>query len=196
CELVEELNISRTQLDYSSDLIRREGLEGRVRFYLCNTQDVDLLPDPEIPFDLVNMRGVIEHLTYENFERTIGNLAKRMDSDGKLVISAVLYRLPIETLRTSQLTNLDLLACNHKKNQEYVTEVLEGAGFEVEIFEEMPKAEDVITRFQRIRSNIILEFPVDTPQEFEEFRGIAESLTPKLEVGVVKVYNIVARLKH
>lgn len=92
CQCVDAINISQRQLSYCADNLP-ESLKGRVNLYLCNGQDVDLLPDPAVSYDLVVVRGVYTHFLPNVFEASVARVAQRLSYGGTLLISDTLYKV-------------------------------------------------------------------------------------------------------
>lgn len=92
CRRIDAINISKRQLDYCAEKLP-ENLRSVVRLYLCNGQDVDLLPDLDIAYDLVVVRGVYTHFLNSVFETSVSQVAKRLSYNGTLIISDTLYNV-------------------------------------------------------------------------------------------------------
>ena len=78
-------------MDYFADTIPAD-LASRVHLYLCNGQDIDILPDPDVPYDLVVVRGVYTHFLPEVFEQSVAQVPQRLAPNGVLLISDQLYK--------------------------------------------------------------------------------------------------------
>jgi cyclopropane fatty-acyl-phospholipid synthase-like methyltransferase len=92
CQTIDAINISQRQLEYCTDNLP-DSLQNRVNLYFCNGQDVDLLPDDTVGYDLVVVRGVYTHFLHDVFEASIARVAQRMNHGGILVISDTLYKV-------------------------------------------------------------------------------------------------------
>lgn len=92
CPRIDCVNISLRQLEYCAAHLS-DDQRSRVNLYLCNGQDVDLLPDPEVPYDLVIVRGVYTHFLPRVFEESVAQVFKRLSEKGILIISDTLYRV-------------------------------------------------------------------------------------------------------
>ncbi|WP_207933968.1 class I SAM-dependent methyltransferase [Actinomadura sp. KC06] len=107
---VDAINISRRQLEYCADELADSGLKDRVRLYLCDGQDVDLMPDPDIPYDLVVVRGVYTHFLNDVFEASVGAVAERLRLGGLVIISDTLYKGELDTYESAIPDTVDRLA--------------------------------------------------------------------------------------
>ncbi|EXU96290.1 S-adenosylmethionine-dependent methyltransferase family protein [Metarhizium robertsii] len=143
CPRINCVNISRRQLEccaaHLSDDQRR-----RVNLYLCNGQVVDLLPDPEVPYDLVIVRGVYTHFLPRVFEESVAQVFKRLAEKGTLIISDTLYRCDLATYKSPMPDAVDRLACGHRKSPEYFSNVLEKSGLTILDMQIMPLNTKVI----------------------------------------------------
>ncbi|KID91856.1 methyltransferase type 12, partial [Metarhizium majus ARSEF 297] len=92
CQRIDCVNISQRQLEYCANNVPKS-LRSRVNLYLCNGQDVDLLPDPAVPYDLVIVRGVYTHFLPKVFETSVTQVARRLSHDGIVIISDTLYKV-------------------------------------------------------------------------------------------------------
>ena len=89
---IDAINIFPRQLQYCAETMP-ENLQGKINLFLCNGQDVDLLPDPEIPYDLVVVRGVYTHFLPEVFAASVARVVQRLRKGGILLISDTLYKV-------------------------------------------------------------------------------------------------------
>jgi len=89
---IDAINISPRQLQYCAENLP-ENLQGKINLFSCNGQDVDLLPDPETPYDLVVVRGVYTHFLPEVFAASVGRVVQRLRKGGILLISDTLYKV-------------------------------------------------------------------------------------------------------
>ncbi|WP_240531226.1 SAM-dependent methyltransferase [Variovorax boronicumulans] len=78
CRQLDGINISETQLAHCARYHAQQHLSDRVNLYLCDAQDVALLPNPDTPYDLVTIRGVISHFPNDLYERSMKQVAARM----------------------------------------------------------------------------------------------------------------------
>ena len=92
CPRIDAVNISQRQLDYCAENLP-DHLKSRIHLYLCNGQDVDLLPDPQVPYDLVVVRGVYTHFLHDVFEASVAQVAQRLRPGGIVLISDTLYKV-------------------------------------------------------------------------------------------------------
>ncbi|KAM3528970.1 hypothetical protein NHJ13051_002116 [Beauveria bassiana] len=91
CPSVDAANLSLPQLRYCADKLPMD-FAHRVNLYQCNVQDIDRLPDPEIPYDFVFVRGVWFYCLPAVFEASVARVAQRMAPGGILLVSDPLYR--------------------------------------------------------------------------------------------------------
>ncbi|KAG0087226.1 hypothetical protein BGZ93_011078, partial [Podila epicladia] len=115
CGRLDGVNVSGEQLKYCAKYHSEQNLARRINLYQCNAQDVDLLPDMDLPYDLVVIRGVISHFPNDVFERTMTALMKRVNDGGTVVISENLYNIGLQAYESDIVDNVDRLACKHRK---------------------------------------------------------------------------------
>ncbi|KAM3497773.1 hypothetical protein MY10362_008886 [Beauveria mimosiformis] len=92
CPCIDAINISQRQLDYCANNLS-EDLKSRVNLYLCNGQDIDMLPDQTVPYDLVIVRGVYTHFLPDVFEASVAQVAQRLRYNATVIISDTLYKV-------------------------------------------------------------------------------------------------------
>lgn len=194
CARLDGLNVSRTQLEYCAKFHAGHGLSERIHLYQCNAQDVDLLPDPEQPYDLVIIRGVISHFPNDLYERSMRKLITRVRQGGQVVISDNLYNQPPEAYESDTYDEVDRLACRHRKTPEYFRQVLEQAGFAVQDMRVLPSNIDVAHWLMDSKANIERHFTKDDiPLPLEELRVLAENWSVALIKNKVSTYSVIAQ---
>ncbi|MCY1373454.1 hypothetical protein D9M69_607290 [compost metagenome] len=165
-----------------------------MNLYLCDAQDVALLPNPDTPYDLVTIRGVISHFPNDLYERSMKQVAARMRPGAKVVISDNLYNIPLDNYRSDIEDEVDRLACKHRKTPAYFRRVLEESGFIVEDMRVLPRNIDVARWFTDVKENIEKNFTPDTiPPPLEELRVMAVSLSVALIKDKFSTYSVIAR---
>ncbi|MEV7781569.1 methyltransferase domain-containing protein [Kitasatospora sp. NPDC088351] len=192
CPRLDGVNISLTQTEYAARRTAALSLAGRVKLYLCNAQDLWLLPDPEQPYDLVLMRGSITHFSAGLLDATLRALASRMSRGGTLVISESLYNIPLQDYTSALPDDEDRLACGHRKTLNLLADALMRNSFMLQDARRLPTDEDVIHWLQDVRANIERVFPREIPKAFRELRDTAVNLTAALHEGTYSVYSIIA----
>lgn len=99
CPRFDGINVSRRQLEYCARRFATQSLSNRVQLYLCNACNIAELPDKEVPYDLVIMRGYLESFTYDVVETTFSALPTRMSRGATLIISVTLYNVDLAQYR-------------------------------------------------------------------------------------------------
>ncbi|BEP57069.1 MULTISPECIES: cyclopropane-fatty-acyl-phospholipid synthase family protein [unclassified Variovorax] len=194
CRQLDGINISETQLAHCARYHAQQHLSDRVNLYLCDAQDVALLPNPDTPYDLVTIRGVISHFPNDLYERSMKQVAARMRPGAKVVISDNLYNIPLDNYRSDIEDEVDRLACKHRKTPAYFRRVLEESGFIVEDMRVLPRNIDVARWFTDVKENIEKNFTPDTiPPPLEELRVMAVSLSVALIKDKFSTYSVIAR---
>jgi cyclopropane fatty-acyl-phospholipid synthase-like methyltransferase len=193
CNRLDGLNVSRAQLDFCAEFHARNGLADRISLFQCNAQDLDLLPDPQEPYDLVIIRGVISHFPNDLYERSMRKLIARMRPGGQVVISDNLYNHPPEAYESDTYDEVDRLACRHRKTPEYFRQVLEQAGFVVQDMRVLPSNIDVAHWLMDSKANIGKHFTKENiPLPLEELRVLAENWSVALIKNKVSTYSVIA----
>ncbi|KAL0932349.1 uncharacterized protein CTRU02_213302 [Colletotrichum truncatum] len=180
------------QLDYCAEILN-DDIKDRINLYFCNGQDVDLLPVPEIPYDLVVVRGVCTHFLHDVFETSVAQVAQRMRKGGILIISDTLYRGDINKYKSPIPDKSDRLACSNRKTPEYFAGVLENSGFTLRDMRIMPSNAEVIHWFQKVQLNIEQHFPNGVTGPIQELHEMALSFTKSLAANKASVYSIIAQ---
>lgn len=194
CRVLDGINISPTQLEHCAAYHARQRLGERVRLYLCDAQDVDLLPDADRPYDLVTIRGVISHFPNDLYERTMRKLIGRLRSGAKVIISDNLYNIDLDAYRSDTADDIDRLACKHRKTPEYFRSVIEEVGFVVDDMRVLPENIDVARWFMDVKKNIEANFADDAiPGPLEELRVMAVNVSVALMKNLFSTYSVVAR---
>lgn len=194
CARLDGVNISSAQLDYCAQYHSQQQLRDRVCLYLCDAQDVDLLPDADTPYDLATIRGVISHFPNDLYERFMPKLASRLRPGAKIIISDNLYNIELDEYESDTADEVDRLACKHRKTPEYFRSVIEQSGFIVEDMRVLPENIDVARWFMDVKKNIETHFTQDTiPAPLEELRVMAVNVSVALIKDLFSTYSVVAR---
>ncbi|MGT0251505.1 SAM-dependent methyltransferase [Burkholderia pyrrocinia] len=195
CKWLDGVNVSRTQLEFCAKFHGEQGLTDRIHLYQCNAQDVDRLPAPETPYDLVIIRGVISHFPNDLYERAMKKLFTRVRPGGQVIISDNLYNQPLDTYQSDTYDEVDRLACKHRKTPTYFREVLEQSGFDVDDMRVLPSNIDVARWLMDSKANIERHFTHwNIPAPLEELRVLAENWSVALIKNKVSTYSVIARL--
>ncbi|AOJ05745.1 methyltransferase type 12 [Burkholderia mayonis] len=194
CPRLDGINISPAQLEYCAKYHREQHLDDRINLYLCDAQDVDLLPDADDPYDLVTIRGVISHFPNDLYERAMAKLAARVQPGTKVIISDNLYNVPLDVYQSDTEDEVDRLACKHRKTPDYFRRVIEQNGFEVEDMRVLPENIDVARWFMDVKKNIETNFTEDNiPPPLEELRVMAVNVSVALIKNLFSTYSVIAR---
>lgn len=194
---VDAVNISGRQLEYCAErLVAEPEFADRVRLFLCDGQDVDLLPDPEIPYDLVVVRGVYTHFLNDVFEASVSAVSKRVRPGGLVVNSDTLYKTDLAAYRSAIPDKTDRLACGNRKSPAYFARVLEEHGLALIDMRIMPTNAEIVHWFTKVRLNIEHDFPEGVTGPIEELREMAVSFSVALSADKVSVYSIISRRTH
>lgn len=191
CNRLDGVNISEQQLDYCANYHRENGLNEKINLFLCNAQDINLLPNPEVLYDLVIIRGVISHFPNNLFETTMKSLLHRVRPGGKVIISDNLYHIEDEQYQSAIPDITDRLACKHIKTPSYIESVLKQSGFTIKDFRVLPSNLDVIQWLMNSKENIERHFPNGTQGALEELRVLAENWSIALLKNKVSTYSII-----
>jgi cyclopropane fatty-acyl-phospholipid synthase-like methyltransferase len=192
CPRIDAINISQRQLDYFADTIPAE-LAARIHLYLCNGQDIDLLPDPEVPYDLVVVRGVYTHFLPEVFEQSVAQVVQRLAPGGILLISDQLYKTNnLATYESHIPDKVDRLACGNRKTIDYYLRVLLRNGLILQDFRQLPSAAQVAHWFQVVRLNIEQNFPHGATGPIQELHQLACNGTKTVAQNKVGMFSIIA----
>lgn len=192
CPRLDGVNVSSTQLEYAANSLADRGLLQRVTLYLCNAQDIDQLPAPDQPYDLVVMRGSITHFTYPVFEATMSRLSGRVRPGGTLIISENLYDVDLGEYVSPIPDPIDRLACGSRKTLEYLTATLEGNSFALRDVRKLPSSDEAIRWIQQIKCNVEESFPHGASGVMEELHEHTRNLTAALRKGLISIYSIIA----
>ncbi|KAG0192173.1 hypothetical protein DFQ28_010054 [Apophysomyces sp. BC1034] len=193
CPRLDGVNVSPQQLEYCKNLHDKHGLSRRISLYLCNAQDIDLLPDPDDPYDLAIIRGVISHFPNDLYKATMKALASRMRKGGIVVISDNLYKVDLFNYQPDTADDVDRLACKHRKTPAYFRQVLEQSGFIVQDMQILPSNIDVARWLIDAKTNIEKHFPQGTTGALEELRVLAENWSVALIKDKVSTYSIILK---
>ncbi|KJZ70063.1 hypothetical protein HIM_10546 [Hirsutella minnesotensis 3608] len=192
CERIDAINISERQLRYCAENLS-EDLAKRILLYHCNGQDVDLLPQPDMPYDLVIVRGVYTHFSNSVFEESVTHVAARLRPGGLLIISDTLYTSDLKTYKSAIPDASDRLACGNRKTPEYFSGVLKNNGLEIQDMRIMPSNREVIHWFQKVRLNIDKSFPHGAVGPIQELHEMADSFSTSLAKNKASVYSSARR---
>ncbi|WP_162095311.1 SAM-dependent methyltransferase [Pseudomonas chlororaphis] len=194
CPRLDGINVSPRQLEYCAKYHAENGLSERINLYLCNAQDVDLLPDSDELYDLVTVRGVISHFPNNLYERSMAKLASRLRPGATVIISDNLYNLPLEQYQSDTADDVDRLACKHRKTPGYFRQVIEQSGLSVKDMRVLPENIDVARWFMDVKKNIEMHFTADTiPPRLEELRVMAVNVSVALIKDQFSTYSVIAR---
>jgi cyclopropane fatty-acyl-phospholipid synthase-like methyltransferase len=193
CYRLDGVNVSAQQLNHCARLHAEQGVGERINLFLCNAQDIGLLPDPEDLYDLVIIRGVISHFPNELYEKTMRALFTRMRPGGKVIISDNLYNVEPDRYQSDTPDIVDRLACRHQKTPAYFSQVLEDSGFAVKDFRVLPSNVDVAHWLMDSKANIERHFPEGVGGALEELRVLAENWSVALLKDKVSTYSVIAQ---
>ncbi|ETS32950.1 methyltransferase, cyclopropane fatty acid synthase [Photorhabdus khanii NC19] len=193
CACLDGVNISDQQLRYCAKFHAEHGLAERINLYLCNAQDIDLLPDPQELYDLVIIRGVISHFPNSLYEKAMNALFKRVRVGGRVIISDNLYNVELDSYKSDIPDIIDRLACSNRKTPAYFRQVLERSGFTIKDMRVLPSNIDTVHWFLDIKANIERNFPEGVSGTLEELRVMAENFSIALVKNYVSVYSVIAQ---
>lgn len=186
CPRLDAIDVNSPQLDYSARRVANLGFADRVNLYLCNSRDIGELPDPDDPYDLAVLRGVITHLTPSAMDESLRALAGRMRAGGTIAISENFYTDPPES-------SVDYLATGNGKTVADLTRALDAAGFALRDLRELPSAADAVRWLGQVRENIETRFPPEQlPPAFAELREHIAERSRAFETGEAAVYSVIA----
>lgn len=192
CLTLDGVNISAPQLEHAQHQMMLRGLQPRIALYLCNAQDIDLLPRDNRPYDLILYRGSITHFPYSVLEQSLAHARTALHPDGKLVISDNLYNLPLSSYRSPIADETDRIACGHRKTVDYLRDTLQAAGFRIDDLRVMPSAAETCRWLHDVRRNIEQHLPSARPAAIEELYVSCENQILAIQRGLYSVYSIVA----
>jgi cyclopropane fatty-acyl-phospholipid synthase-like methyltransferase len=192
CRSLDGVNISRAQLDHCARYLAGHGLADRTNLYQCNARDLALLPDEDVPYDLVTIRGAISHFPYAVYEAAVRALAERVRPGGTVVISENLYKTAPGEYRSEIPDIVDRLACRYHKSPDYLVGVLTEHGFAIRDMRILPSNADAIRWLQQAKANIEAGIPADARGAIEELRVIADNWSAALRRDEVSTYSVIA----
>ncbi|MFD9427488.1 MULTISPECIES: cyclopropane-fatty-acyl-phospholipid synthase family protein [unclassified Streptomyces] len=192
-ERIDAVNISPQQLSYCADYLADHDLSDRIKLYLCNGQDIDRLPNPESPYDLVVIRGVYTHFRNDVFERSVKALASRVRPGGTVIISDTLFKGDLDGYTSKIPDEVDRLACGNRKTPEYFADTIRASGFTITDMRILPSNADVAHWFSQVKTNIQHHFPAGVTGPLEELRVMADNMSAGLLHDKVSAYSIIAR---
>ncbi|MBS9424355.1 SAM-dependent methyltransferase [Photorhabdus caribbeanensis] len=193
CKRLDGVNISEQQLRYCAEFHAQYGLSERINLYLCNAQDIDRLPDPQEPYDLVIIRGVISHFPNSLYEKAMCALFKRMNTGGQVIISDNLYNVELDNYKSDTPDIIDRLACANRKTSGYFRQVLEESGFVIKDMRVLPSNIDAMHWLLDVKANIERNFPKGVGGPLEELRVLAENFSVALVKNYMSVYSAVVQ---
>jgi pre-sodorifen synthase len=189
CPEIDAVNISAAQLEYCAGRLDRLGMRDRVNLYLCNAQDIALLPVPERPYDLVVMRGSSTHFSMNVLQAAVGAMARRMSQGGSMIIAENLYR---EGYASPIPDTTDRLACRHRKTPAEFLEVLKDNMLVVDDMRKLPSNADMIQWWHDIGVSVRERFGAAPPPVFRDVRDAADNMELALAKDAISAYSIIA----
>ncbi|QIS23510.1 methyltransferase domain-containing protein [Nocardia terpenica] len=193
CHRLDGLNISSSQLTYACQRLYQAGIGDRVRLYLCNAQDITLLPDPDWDYDLAIARGSVAHFTFDVLDDAIAGLGRRVRLGGMVIIAEVLYN-NLNTYQSCIPDPVDRLGCGYRKSPDQVTDLLTKYGFTVTDLRVLPSDTDAIRWFTEVQHRIDRLFPDGAPlRALQEYHTTASNMVAAVQSGKVATYSIIAQ---
>ncbi|OAA73404.1 methyltransferase type 12 [Cordyceps fumosorosea ARSEF 2679] len=193
CPRIDAVNLSPSQLRHCAATLPAD-LHDRVRLLRCNVRDVDGLPDPDVPYDFVFVRGVWFHCLPSVFEASVAGVARRMAPGGLLLLSDPLYEEPGGPAPEGR--GEGEVGTEDHKTREYYLSVLEGGGFEVQDMRVLPSNAEMIHWFLTLKANIEANFeryPEGVSVTVRDLHDFAQSFADKVAAEQVSMYTIVAK---
>jgi len=191
CQRIDAINISQSQMDYFASKMPSD-LQRRVNLYLCNAQDIDLLPDPDMPYDLVVVRGVYAHCQNSVFEASLGRVAERLALTGTLIISDSFYN-KLEGYESAIPDEIDRLACGHRKTLDYLLRVMAQKNLKVSDLRQLPSNAEAIHWTNVVRQNVEKHFPEGRTGVADELHVMMKNLAAILAADKFSVFSIIGR---
>jgi pre-sodorifen synthase len=193
CPRFDGISVSHKQLEFASRRLAEHGLADRTNLYHCNAQDISELPDAVVPYDLAYMRGVNNHVPDRVYEACFSALASRMRKGGTVILSEMLFNLPLDQYRSPIPDEIDRVACGQRKTLPYVTRVLRDNGFDVSDQRRLPSNAEAIRWLEHLNLNIEKHFPAERrPTVFDEIYVGDRNLIKAMCQDAISVYSIVA----
>jgi hypothetical protein len=189
CTEIDAVNISAVQLGYCADRLDALGMHDRVNLYLCNAQDIAMLPAPERPYDLVLMRGSSTHFSMDVLHAALGATASRMSQGSSLIIAENLYRDGYESPIPD---TTDRLACRYRKTPAEFLEALEQNDLVVDDMRKLPSNADMIQWWHDIGVSVRERFGAAPPPVFQDLRDAADNMELALAKDAISAYSIIA----
>lgn len=193
CQTIDGINVSQQQLNYCHHYLTEQGVQERINLYLCNAQDIDLIPDNTQLYDLVVMRGVISHFSDSLFETVMKKLWHRTSADAVIIISDNLYNVDLSKYKSDMPDIVDRLACKHRKTPEYFYSVLQNTGFTIHDRRVLPDNADAIRWLSEIHTNIDKHFPTGANGALEELYVMAENLIGAIKKNKFSIYSTILK---
>ncbi|KAE8380078.1 S-adenosyl-L-methionine-dependent methyltransferase [Aspergillus bertholletiae] len=192
CPCIDAINISQSQLDYCVKSLPAD-LSARVNLYKCNGQDVDLIPDPAIPYDLVVARGAYTHFLPQVFEDSVSRVVQRLAPNGLFITSDLLYRVDsLENYESYIPDTVDRFASGNRKTVDYYVGVLKKNGLAFHDFRLLPSAAEQVHWFRTVQLNIEQNFPPDVDGPIQELHDVTRNCAHIVAEDKVGVHSVIA----
>ncbi|KAI1270347.1 methyltransferase type 12 [Xylariaceae sp. FL1019] len=191
CQRIDAINISPSQVDYFAARMS-DDLKRRVNLFLCNGQDIDLLPDPEVPYDLVIVRGVYAHCQSSVFEASLASVAKRLAPTGTLIISDCFYN-QLEGYESAIPDTVDRLACGNRKTLDYLLRAMAKCRLKVADLQQLPSNAEGIHWADMVRLNVEQHFPEPREGVIDELHVMMQNLAAVFAKDKLSIFSIIAR---
>jgi cyclopropane fatty-acyl-phospholipid synthase-like methyltransferase len=189
CPEIDAVNISSVQLEYCAERLDRLGMRDRVNLYLCNAQDIALLPGLERPYDLVVMRGSSTHFSMNVLQATLDGTARRMSQGSSMVIAENLYRDGYESPIPD---TTDRLACRYRKTPAEFLAALKQNMLVVDDIRKLPSNADMIQWWHDIGLSVRERFGAAPPPVFQDVQDAAANMELALAKDAISAYSIIA----
>ncbi|QEM82259.1 class I SAM-dependent methyltransferase [Halomonas binhaiensis] len=193
CQRLDGINVSGQQLSHCSKFHTEKGLQDRINLFQCNAKDIDLLPDIDDPYDLVVMRGVISHFSYDLFETVMEKLWKRMSTGGSVIISDNLYNIDLNAYKSDTPDEVDRLACKYRKTPEYFHTIMQKSGFFIQDKRVLPSNADAVKWLLEIQNNIEKHFPRGAGGALDELHVMCENMAVAIVKNKISIYSTVLK---
>lgn len=191
CQRIDAVNVSQSQLDYFAARMS-DDLQRRVNLFLCNGQDIDLLPDQDIPYDLVIVRGVYAHCQNSVFEASIAGVAERLAPTGTVIISDSFYN-KLEGYQSAIPDEVDRLACGNRKTLDYLLNVMAQKKLKICDLRQLPSNAEAIHWANMVRKNVEQHFPEPRAGVVDELHVMMQNLAAIFAADKFSVFSIIAR---
>ncbi|CAJ2509077.1 Uu.00g141030.m01.CDS01 [Anthostomella pinea] len=191
CQRIDAVNISQSQLEYFAARMS-DDLERRVNLFLCNAQDIDMLPDPEVPYDLVIVRGMLAHCQDSVFEDVVARISERLAPTGTVIISDSFYN-KLEGYESAIPDEVDRLACGHRKTLDYLLRVMAQKKLKMSDLRQLPSNAEAIHWANMVRLNVEQHFPEPRTGVVDELHVMMKNLAAILAADKFSVFSIIGR---